>query len=290
MRIVKANHAGACYGVKRALDLANAAAGDGVPVCTLGPLIHNPGVVDALRSRGVSVAESPDEVQEGRVVLRSHGVTPDVSDALANRGLEVIDATCPHVARAQKAAASLARSGCWVIVVGEAGHPEVEGLTAYAAQEGARVTVASDAAGVPPALMAPVGVVVQTTQKAEVLEAVTRAIEAQGIEPLVKNTICSATSLRQEEAAELASAVDAMVVIGGRNSSNTTRLAELCRARGARTFHIEDAAELEGEWFDGVGAVGVTAGASTPQSQIDEVVARLDALAAPAGRSPAEQG
>lgn len=278
MRVVTATHAGACYGVKRALDLANAAAGDGAPVCTLGPLIHNPKAVEELRSRGVSVAEGPDDVREGRVVLRSHGVTPDVADALAGRGFEVIDATCPHVARAQKAAASLARRGCWVIVVGEAGHPEVEGLTAYAAREGAQVTVVSDAADVPAHLEAPVGVVVQTTQKAEVLEAVTRAIEAQGIEPLVKNTICSATSLRQEEAAELASAVDAMVVIGGRNSSNTTRLAELCRATGARTFHIEDAAELEGGWFEGLSTVGVTAGASTPQSQIDEVVARLDSL------------
>ena len=279
MRVISADNAGACYGVKRALDLANAAAGDGVPICTLGPLIHNPGVVADLESRGVTVAASPADVGEGRVVVRSHGVTPAVLDSLAEAGLEVIDATCPHVTRAQKAAASLARKGCWVIVVGEAGHPEVEGLTAYAAREGARVTVVSDAGGVPAGLTAPVGVVVQTTQKAAVLEGVVRAIRAQGVEPLVKNTICSATTQRQEEAARLAAAVDAMVVIGGRNSSNTTRLYELCRATGARTFHIEDAAELQAAWFEGIGVVGVTAGASTPQSQIDEVVARLDSLA-----------
>ncbi len=279
MRVIRADNAGACYGVKRALDLANEAAGDGMPVCTLGPLIHNPGVVAGLESRGVTVAASPDDVREGRVVVRSHGVTPEVLDSLVGAGLEVIDATCPHVTRAQKAAASLARKGCRVIVVGEAGHPEVEGLTAYAAREGACVTVVSDAAGVPAGLTPPVGVVVQTTQKAAVLEAVVRAIRAQGIEPLVKNTICSATTQRQEEAALLAAAVDAMVVIGGRNSSNTTRLAELCRATGARTFHIEDASELEASQFAGVDTVGVTAGASTPQSQIDEVAARLDSLA-----------
>lgn len=278
MRIEIAKHAGACYGVKRALKMAHDAAEVGVPVCTLGPLIHNPGVVADLRARGVGVAESADEVCEGKVVIRSHGVTPDVLEGLASRPVEVLDATCPHVARAQNAAASLAQEGCEVVVVGEEGHPEVEGLKAYAEREGASVHVVSSADELPADLGSKVGIVVQTTQKASVLEGVVAALVARGLEPQVMNTICTATQLRQEEAAKLAAQVDIMVVIGGRNSSNTTRLAELCEASGAVTYHIEDASELNPMWFVGVDSIGVTAGASTPQEQINAVAERLSAL------------
>lgn len=278
MNVILAEHAGACYGVQRALDMAHdAAAGQG-PVFTLGQLIHNPGVVADLEAIGVHVAAAPEDVAEGTVVVRSHGVTPDVYERLSARNLTVVDATCPHVARAQKAAADLANDGCRVLVVGEKGHPEVEGLRAWAKRAGTKVDVVLAPEDVPADLRAPIGIVVQTTQRRENLDAVVEAVRAQGIEPVVKKTICSATRLRQDAAAKLAGEVDAMVVIGGRNSSNTTRLAEICEATCPRAFHIESAGEIDPAWFEGCEVVGVTAGASTPENQISAVVERLESL------------
>ena len=278
MKVVLAENAGACYGVQRALDMAHdAAAGQG-PVFTLGQLIHNPGVVADLEAIGVHVAAAPEDVAEGTVVVRSHGVTPDVYERLSARNLTVVDATCPHVARAQKAAADLANDGCRVLVVGEKGHPEVEGLCAWAKRAGTKVDVVLAPEDVPADLRAPIGIVVQTTQRRENLDAVVEAVRAQGIEPVVKKTICSATRLRQDAAAKLAGEVDAMVVIGGRNSSNTTRLAEICEATCPRAFHIESAGEIDPAWFEGCEVVGVTAGASTPENQISAVVERLESL------------
>ncbi len=278
MKVVLAKNAGACYGVKRALDMAyEASAGQG-PVFTLGQLIHNPGVVAELAESGVHVANIPEDVSEGTVIIRSHGVTPDVYERLAQRGLAVIDATCPHVARAQKGAAELANEGCRVIVVGEQGHPEVEGLRAYAKREGMKVDVVLTGEDVPADLRAPIGIVVQTTQRRENMDSVVEAVRAQGIEPNLKKTICSATRLRQDSAAELAGQVDVMVVIGGRNSSNTTRLAEICEAACPRAYHIEAVEEIDPSWFENCETVGVTAGASTPENQIAAVVDYLEAL------------
>lgn len=278
MKVILAKHAGACYGVQRALDMAFDVIDGGGEVCTLGPLIHNPAVVASLEERGVRVAESPEAVQQGTVIVRSHGVTPEVRAQLDDRGLTVVDATCPHVSRAQKAAAEIASQGCRVLVVGEAGHPEVAGLTAWAKQAGGKVDVVAAPEDIPEGLYDPIGVVVQTTQMRENLDAVVAELEACGLHPLVKNTICSATRQRQKSADEIASTVDAMVVIGGRNSSNTTRLAEICAQRCPRVFHIEAAAELDSDALASCATVGVTAGASTPEDQIKAVVAYLEAL------------
>ena len=215
------------------------------------------------------------------MVIRSHGVTPEVKRAVERRGLPMVDATCPHVARAQKAAAALAREGMQVIVVGEAGHPEVEGLYACACEasaDPALVSVVAVPDDLPERIEAPVGVVVQTTQTRAALDAVLDALRERGVEPTVKDTICFATRQRQEAAAALADEADAFVVIGGRNSSNTTRLADICRARCERTHHVESADELDPAWFEGCRTVGVTAGASTPEDQIAAVEAALAKL------------
>ena len=278
MNVVLAENAGACYGVQRALDLAReASAGEG-DAFTLGQLIHNPGVVADLEKRGVYVAESIDDIDEGTIIIRSHGVTPEEYEAVEAKGLPVVDATCPHVARAQKAAAGLAAQGCRVIVVGEEGHPEVEGLKAWARREGAKVDIVPTPDAVPNDLRAPIGVVVQTTQRRENLDAVVEAIQAQGISPIVKRTICLATRHRQDSAAQLAKEVDAIVVIGGRNSSNTTRLAEICSISCPRTHHIESVSEIDPAWFADCETVGVTAGASTPEDQIKAVIDLLKKL------------
>ena len=279
MRVVRAAYAGACYGVQRALDLALKAVEDGGRAYTLGPLIHNPQVVAQLAERGVRAVDGVEDVAgAGTVVIRSPGVTPAVKRSVAACGLPLVDATCPHVARAQRAAADLAEQGRHVVVVGEAGHPEVEGLVACAREAGASVSVVAGPDDLPDTLDGPVGVVVQTTQTREVLDAVVAALEQRGVQLLVKNTICFATRQRQEAAAALADEVDAIVVIGGRNSSNTSRLADICAAACPCTHHIESPDEIDPAWLAGCGAVGVTAGASTPEGQIDAVAAFLEAL------------
>lgn len=279
LNVMLAENAGACYGVQRALKMAEEAAEGSKPAFTLGSLIHNPIVVARLEEQGVRVADDLGQLDaDATVIIRSHGVAPQVRAEIAARGLEAVDATCPHVARAQKAAAELAEQGCHVIVVGEDAHPEVESLKAYAQQAGARVDVVASPDGLPADLEFPVGVVVQTTQRRENLDAVVAAIKAKGVEPVVRQTICRATRERQDAAAELSHMVDAMVVIGGRNSSNTTRLAEICAASCPATYHIESAGELDPAWFAKCATVGVTAGASTPEDQIAAVVACLESM------------
>lgn len=278
MKVTRAKCAGACYGVQRALNMALDTASEGSRAVTLGPLIHNPQVVAQLAERGIRAVENPNQAVEGSVIIRSHGVTPQVRREIEARGLPVVDATCPHVARAQKAAAKLARECGHVVVVGEAGHPEVEGLVAYAREAGGEVLVAGREADVPAGLSGKVGVVVQTTQTREAFEEVLAALRNRGVECVVKDTVCLATRERQESAAALAREVDAMIVIGGRNSSNTTRLAEICSSVCGNTHHIERASELDPAWFDQCTEVGITAGASTPEDQIAAVEARIASL------------
>lgn len=285
--VLIARHAGACYGVERALRLAGDCAG--LPCArTLGPLIHNPGVVERLAARGVAPVASLEGLKPGTtLVIRSHGVVPQVIDEANARGLRVVDATCPHVKKAHEGAADLAREGYQVVVVGEQGHPEVEGILARA---GAGAVVAGSAADLEGArLEKRVGVVVQTTQSQERLSEVVCALLPRVRELRVVNTICAATVQRQEAARELASRVDAMVVVGGRNSGNTRRLAEVCSSQGVPTYHVESAGELEAVWFDGVRAIGVTAGASTPADQIDEVVAAIEGLCRSDGAQEGER-
>ncbi len=277
MKVVVARHAGVCYGVERALKLADEAAAAGGDVATLGPLIHNPQAVAALQDKGVGVASSLADVDAGTLIIRSHGVDPAVIVEAEHKGLNVIDATCPFVRAAHMCAADLAASGYRVVIVGESDHPEVEGILAHAGGEAIIVQHASDLPAKLPARK--IGVVVQTTQPPAVLREVVDALLPRVSELRVCNTICSATAKRQASAAELADDVDVIVVVGGHNSGNTTRLTEICIARNARTHHVETAEELQESWFVDAEVVGVTAGASTPDEQIRGVIDAIEALA-----------
>lgn len=272
MEVFLADQAGACYGVNRALKLAMEASDrpDGKPVHTLGPLIHNPKVVSELEERGIHEAESPEDALGGVLVIRTHGVPKGVMPAAEGMGIEVVDATCPHVQRAQEEAARLAAEGRYVLIFGEPGHPEVEGILSYAGERAKVVEGIDDVPDLP--VDTPVGVVVQTTQRNEKLRVLVGELEKRFADLEVCDTICAATGLRQSAALRLASKVDAMVVIGGRNSGNTKRLYEICSEACSRTVLIEAPSELEQGFFSGCGTVGVTAGASTPQSHIDAVV------------------
>lgn len=277
MEIIVAENAGFCFGVKRALELVARAAEDpSRPVYTLGALIHNPQEIARLEERGVHQANALDEVSEGAIVLSAHGVDPEVEEAARERGLEVIDATCPFVKRAHSNIVALSKEGYAVVILGDRGHREVEGLAARAGGEAEIVSSAEEAERLP--FRQRCGLVVQTTQRPEALREVAGALAERCRELRVFNTICEATVKRQESARELAEKVDVVIVVGGRNSANTMRLAEICAATGTPTHHVETAAELEGAWLRGVERVGVTAGASTPSWIIDEVVQRLREL------------
>lgn len=281
VEIVVARYAGYCYGVERALRLTDEALGEasGAPVATLGPIIHNPSVVSRLAARGVEVVDDVAQAASGTLIVRTHGVSPDVAAQAHTRTLRVVDATCPFVAVAQRKAAALREASYAVVILGERDHPEVAGLEGFA---GPGATVVEDAAGLPLAELSGrrVGVVVQTTQSQANLARLSAAIAPAARELLVYNTICDATEKRQSAACELAAEVDVVVVVGGRNSANTARLAKLCRGIEPRTHHIESAAELSPDWLAGARRIGVTAGASTPDEEIEATVEALIALCA----------
>lgn len=280
LRIEVASHAGVCYGVERALKLAaHAAESARGSVTTLGPLIHNPIVVRDLESAGVKGAQTVDEVESGTLIIRAHGVVPQVIDQARAKGLEVLDATCPYVKKVHMAAEKLVREGYQLIVVGESGHPEVEGILGHAGDAAHVVSTPRDLDGAD--LARKVGVVVQTTQTPANLAAIVSALALRTMDLRVVNTICSATQERQDSAAELASRADVMIIIGGKNSGNTRRLAEICMDRCPRTHHIEDSFEIQRTWFEGVALVGITAGASTPGAHIDAALACINRLLEP---------
>lgn len=269
-----AEESGFCFGVRRAIELAREAAAREGGAYSLGPIIHNPQEVARLTRSGLRVVESLEEVPRGAaLVIRSHGASPKVFAEARRRGLLIIDATCPLVGRAQQRARQLAQEGYRVVIVGEAHHPEVQGILEHACG----AVVLEDGSDLEPLRSARrLGVVAQTTQSPENYRRVlVRLLGLEFDELRVYNTICRATLHRQEAARELARRADLMLVVGGRNSANTRRLAELCRAEGVSVRHIETADELEADWFRGVGLVGVTAGASTPDWIIEGVIERL---------------
>ena len=280
VEIVVAPYAGYCYGVERALRMAQEASGEvPTPIHTLGPLIHNPSVVERLAQQGIEAVDGLDDVSEGSVIIRTHGVPPGVVAEARRRGLQVIDATCPFVTVAQRKASELRDQGYVPVILGERDHPEVVGLADCAGEKAVVVEDAAElAAG--PVRGRRVGVVVQTTQTRENLAQLAATLAPLARELLVHNTICDATEKRQAAARELAKTVDAMVVVGGRNSANTTRLASLCRELQPRTWHIEDATEIDRGWLTGLRRIGVAAGASTPEEEIEATVARIRELLA----------
>ena len=272
-----ASHAGACYGVERALELTSKAIHENDNVSTFGEIIHNPCVVENLEQSGVKVIRNPKDAN-GTVVLRSHGVTPQVEKEILKHA-KIVDATCPFVKKAQLVAKNLGAKHKQVVIVGEAGHPEVEALVAYAKLGGAEIYVVASIADLKDFQLTDVGVLSQTTQSNDTFQEIVKYLINNCETTEVKSTICSATTERQTAAIELSKQVDAMIVLGGKNSANTTRLFQLCKGHCPLTFHIERPLE-----FDSLKknlpkcnlTIGITAGASTPQTQIEELKAFLE--------------
>jgi 4-hydroxy-3-methylbut-2-enyl diphosphate reductase len=280
VEVILAEPSGFCYGVKRALDtLLDAAKERGKRMYTLGPLIHNPQVIEKLEREGIRSVASLDEISPPAVlVMPSHGVGRDIMESAISRGMEVTDVTCPFVSKVHRLAESLVRQKYQVVIVGDQGHTEVKSIVSRAGEDAVVVSGVEELASRD--LKRRVGIVAQTTQAVErfqecVSEAARRVYEVRAY-----NTICHATSERQAAAVKTAQAVDVMIVVGGRNSANTRRLAEICAQAGVPTHHVEIADELEACWFAVAKKVGVTAGASTPDWIIQEVVRRIKEIPA----------
>ncbi len=279
MEIEKASDLGFCFGVRRAIKLVEEAARKQGPLQTLGPIVHNRQVIEELETKGIEVASGLHDIDSETVAIASHGIAPQVADMLKSRGLKVIDATCPLVQRAQRAARRLAAAGFFVLVFGDSAHSEVQGILGWAGDNALAALEAPKLESLPRR----VGVLSQTTQSAAHFARFLQQLITSGIASLselrIINTICEATTKRQQAALELAGRVDLMIVIGGRHSANTRHLAESCVAAGVETHHVETAAELDPAWLVNRRRIGVTAGASTPDQIIDEVVTKLEEMA-----------
>lgn len=266
MEVILSECLGFCYGVKRAIKIAEEHA-DGKS-CTLGPIIHNPQMVERLRLKGIGTVEDLTAMEEGTIIIRSHGVGPQVYEEAKARGLKVVDATCPHVKKAQLSAKELSEDGRRVVIVGEKNHPEVKSIFEWSNNRAVILETEADAKNFPPCPK--LGIVSQTTVSGDNFVRIVTHLLEKSHDIRILRTICTATDQRQSAARELASKVDVMLVIGGRNSANTTRLAQLCEKK-CTTYHIETAEELSPEWLENADKVGITAGASTPDWIIGEV-------------------
>ena len=264
--------AGFCFGVKRALDMAERTAESSQAV-SLGPLIHNQQVVKRLSERGIRVVNDLSEVTSDQaLIIRSHGVGPSVYEGTENKGIRVVDATCPFVQKAQRLAAESAQLGRQVIVMGDKLHPEVQGILGWAGEQAIPIQTVEEAKKLP--FYPHLAVLAQTTQLAENFMRIVEELKLHTGDITVHNTICNATAERQKVARELAETVDVMVVVGGRNSANTRKLASICAER-SKTYLIETVLELETIWFSGAESAGLTAGASTPDWIIEEVYKKM---------------
>src|SRR4051812_8271316 len=281
MEVLLAEEYGFCFGVERAVEMVEEVVEEGAgPIRSLGPLIHNAQEMERLGAQGVSTIDSPNEADADTIaVIRAHGVTPQVQSELERRAAKVIDATCPFVTRVQHLAERAASEGRDVVVAGNPDHPEMIGVVGYAPENTYVVRDASEVANLP-TLRRPL-VVSQTTLKLKTFQEVAQAVRARSdVEPQVVNTICSATRDRQDAARALAGQVDAFYVIGGRHSSNSVKLLAVCQEQCERSFLIETADEINPDDLAGVNRVGVTAGVTKPNWQIDQVVERLHHLGA----------
>ncbi|MFN3480540.1 MAG: 4-hydroxy-3-methylbut-2-enyl diphosphate reductase, partial [Thermodesulfovibrionales bacterium] len=271
-----AKRAGFCFGVKRAVDIAfERSESETEGLYTFGPIIHNPQVIERLSQRGVIPIDNINRDDIKTLIIRTHGIPLTLLEEASKRGYKIIDATCPFVKKAQNYAKLLRDEGHQVIILGDREHPEVKGLVSYAGDDAIVINGKELTHESLRGLKNKVGVVVQTTQPLDNLKLLIGMLIEHSKELKIYNTICNSTALRLKETEELARKVDIMIVVGGRNSANTTQLANLCRSIPIRTHHIEMAEELREEWFEGISRVGVTAGASTPEWIIREVERKI---------------
>ena len=283
MKIIRASEMGFCFGVRRAVDMMEEAVHERGRMVSLGSVVHNPQVVDKLRREGLEVITDVAQAESRPVAITAHGVGPGVIQDLEARGVEIIDTTCPIVTRSQQWAKRLSEEGFAVVIFGDPNHKEVRGVQGWATGHILVLASEDDVTLLPEGFPSRVGVLSQTTEVESRFASFVRKLFEVNLDRIselrVLNTLCHATTAQQAATMQLALDVDLMIVAGGRDSANTRHLAVVARDAGVETYHVETADEIQREWLAGHDRVGVTAGASTPDFVIDEVVARLEALA-----------
>ena len=274
MEVITAKSAGFCFGVKRAVEKVYEQIDKGGKIYTYGPIIHNETVVSDLEQKGVQVLNSVEELknlQEGCVVIRSHGVSKEIYDLIEKQGLTCVDATCPFVKKIHKIVEEESKAGKQIIIIGNDSHPEVEGIKGWCQNTAIVVESVEEAEKLSLPPKQKICVVSQTTFNYNKFQELVEKISKKGYDINIVNTICNATEERQTEAAKIAEKVDVMIVIGGTHSSNTRKLFEICKARCEETFLIQTLADLKGRLSHSDKQIGITAGASTPNYIIEEV-------------------
>ncbi|MDD3367991.1 MAG: 4-hydroxy-3-methylbut-2-enyl diphosphate reductase [Lachnospiraceae bacterium] len=273
MEVRLAEHAGFCFGVKRAVDTVYEQIKTGKKIYTYGPIIHNEEVVKDLKDKGVNVLNSREELEaleDGCVIIRSHGVEKNIYQLIVQKGLECVDATCPFVKRIHQTVEKESQDGKQIVIIGNDGHPEVEGIKGWSVSPAVVLGTPEEADKFIPEKKE-VCIVSQTTFNYNKFQDLVEIIQKKGYNASVVNTICNATEERQTEAREIAAMADAMIVVGGAHSSNTQKLFEICKKECENTYFIQTLEDLHLELPKTVGLVGITAGASTPNYIIEEV-------------------
>ncbi len=268
MKVTLARNAGFCFGVKRAINLALETSEKYPEVVTIGPIIHNPQLVNSLRGKGIIPINNPEEVEGRPVIVRSHGITKELLENLQKLGIPVINATCPFVANGQQWATKLSEENYPIMIVGDEYHPEIIALKSYV--QSSEVYVVNSVEQIEEKIYSKLALICQTTQSIELLQAIVDKLLPLSKELRIINSICSATRIRQESTSKLAHKTDLMIVVGGKISANTGMMYEICK-KNVETHLIETAKEFDCNWLTGKKNIGLTAGASTPDWIIVEV-------------------
>ena len=277
MEVILAESAGFCFGVKRAVDTVYEQAEQKKgKIYTYGPIIHNEEVVNDLEKKGVQVVETLEALKgckDGTVVIRSHGVSREVYELLQEQGIDYVDATCPFVRKIHRIVEQYSLEGCHVVIIGNSSHPEVEGIQGWSYNKTETTVISKEEEAEKFSIEGKkrVCIVSQTTFNNKKFKELVEIIEKKGYDIIVLNTICDATQKRQAEAKKIASQVDAMIVIGGKTSSNTQKLFEICKKECENTCYIQTLEDLDFSKLWSINSVGITAGASTPNKIIEEV-------------------
>jgi 4-hydroxy-3-methylbut-2-enyl diphosphate reductase len=276
MKVSVGKQVGFCFGVKRAVKLVEKALEEQQGrIYSLGPFIHNPQVVQGLSKKGLKVVNDIHDIEKGTVVIRTHGLHPSLLENARQKGLALIDLTCPYVAKAQRIAAKLKDEDFEVIIFGHKEHPEVRALVGFAEDDAIVVTLDSEVDRLE-LRKGEVALLAQTTQSIHnYRKLIRKLIEKDFYELRVFNTTCDDVIKRQNSAAELAGRVDVMIILGGKNSANSKSLAEISRLRGTKTYHVETAREIELEWLKGKEKIGIVSGASTPAWIVEKAVEKI---------------
>ena len=278
MKVLLAEYAGFCMGVQRAIDLAHRTAEEAAaPVFVLHEIVHNKSVVRDLEAKGVKSVDNVDQVEGGTLIISAHGASPDVIEKAKAKGLTVVDTTCPLVSKIDRIVKKLAQNGYTILLLGDKDHAEVRGLKGVAPDSTIVFRYEDEIAGLPE-MDRPVALVSQTTQNIKYFESIAEKIKEKYPQAEVFNTICDATEKRQSSVIELGKQVDLMITVGSRNSANSKRLQEVASTVAPKSYLVDNAAELNPEWFAGVRTVGVTAGASTPDNLIQGVIDKIKAI------------